>query len=186
MLAQPQSTVNFVAVYMRNTGVQSNGRHNNTWTPIVNFGQPAEDRKRYPRIGILFVRREYRGVPQPPYTYLSHRKRPFFSIWSFLSSSSAHDRSFTKPLSSDPLSSLSLLPRRPSALIEHKCMPNRLNVRIISITKTEFPPREPSRRNQPSWINDDRVFKGAKITTERNAFSRRARNSSRSFFEFFF
>jgi len=47
MLAQPGSTVNFVAVYIRRArGVQSNARHNNTWTPAVNFSRSAGDGRR--------------------------------------------------------------------------------------------------------------------------------------------
>lgn len=69
-------------------GVQSNGRHNNTWTPAVNFSWPAGD------VAILWVQpllvfssgathrpSSTRGAPSPrPYTYLSCRKRPLSSL----------------------------------------------------------------------------------------------------------
>lgn len=86
-------------------GVQSNGRHNNTWTPVVNFGRSAGGS--YPRVRPLLVfssgatvhrRSEHRGSRLLVHIkYLSRRKRPLFSLILSEFGSSAHGRSFAPP-----------------------------------------------------------------------------------------
>jgi len=120
-------------------GVQSNGRHNNTWTPVVNFGRSAG--VSYTRVRPLLV---FSSVPP---TAGPRTEGPV--------SSSIHVpiTSETAVPLSDPFWVRRARPlfRAPSgfafssALIEHKCTPNRLNVRIISITETEFPLRKRDR-----------------------------------------
>jgi len=73
-------------------GVQSNGRHNNTWTPVVNFGRSAG--VSYPRVRPLLVfssgathrRSTYQGPRLLVHTRTYHVGNGRSSLWSFLSS----------------------------------------------------------------------------------------------------